>query len=237
MTDVTGRSRVDKGVPTGGQFATEPKADASDLLTGSPATPLPEQIAGYFAPYDPAETPVEYGTFYVGDKFYVEVERGDATNGPLARFYDKRYPMHGEEGQFISSYYVSTLREPKVGNGGLALDGGVREWTLSPTEFDACREELKRRAPSYDGLAHSLNPDVWSQMYDYEREDLVADLTSRPFADSDGTTGDLIAEHGASVGWRQGSNVIILGDGRTFDGTYALKAALDTNSNAWLYRS
>ena len=46
---------------------------------------------------------------------------------PLIEFYDARYP-HTEFGQFVSSYYVETLRGH---TGGLILDGGIPEWTVS----------------------------------------------------------------------------------------------------------
>lgn len=58
---------------------------------------------------------------------------------PLIEFYDSRYPFdrapEGEVlGQFVSRYYVSTLRNSLARNGdvtGLCLDGGVRDWTLN----------------------------------------------------------------------------------------------------------
>lgn len=46
---------------------------------------------------------------------------------PMVEFYDSRYP-HDKYGQFISRYYVSTLKRHK---GGLDLYGGEPAWQVS----------------------------------------------------------------------------------------------------------
>ncbi len=53
------------------------------------------------------------------------------TDGPIIAFHDSRYAGEhfGEFGQFVSSYYASTLRQIEHGR-GLNLDGGVENWAL-----------------------------------------------------------------------------------------------------------
>jgi hypothetical protein len=67
---------------------------------------------------------------------------------PLVEFYDARYP-HTEYGQFVSRYYVETILGddgygPK--SGGLSLDGGIPEWTVSAKDMDIVRNFLKEVA-------------------------------------------------------------------------------------------
>jgi len=48
----------------------------------------------------------------------------------LVEFYDATYANHpASRGQFVSRYYLSTLRESP--RGGLCLHGGVPEWVIS----------------------------------------------------------------------------------------------------------
>jgi len=56
---------------------------------------------------------------------------------PMVEYYD------GRSGQFVSRYYLDTLRErtDKHGRCGLALDCGVASWSL-----DACAFEQSMRA-------------------------------------------------------------------------------------------
>ena len=55
---------------------------------------------------------------------------------PLVEFYDARYACDrseergGEYGQFVSRYYVKTLRNGQTPLQGLNLDGGVDAWTI-----------------------------------------------------------------------------------------------------------
>jgi hypothetical protein len=49
---------------------------------------------------------------------------------PLVAFYDLRY-MHTEYGQFVSRYYLETLlKDKRLAELGLCLDGGVRDWNV-----------------------------------------------------------------------------------------------------------
>ena len=60
---------------------------------------------------------------------------------PIAEFYDNRYP-HTEFGQFVSSYYVSTLLDGSTG--GLCLDGGNADsWTVSADDMMLVRAYLR----------------------------------------------------------------------------------------------
>ena len=55
----------------------------------------------------------------------------------LIEFYDARYEgeVFGEMGQFVSRYYVETIREHGRGV-GLDLDGGVADWTVDAEAMD-----------------------------------------------------------------------------------------------------
>jgi hypothetical protein len=64
------------------------------------------------------------------------------TKEPMVEFYDARYrrpesdsPLFTEYGQFVSSYYVSTLNEHSAGV-GLDLQGDVPSWKLDGRTFD-----------------------------------------------------------------------------------------------------
>lgn len=54
---------------------------------------------------------------------------------PLVEFYDARQSVDkfGRCGQFVSRYYASTLLESRCGADGLLLDGGSRDWVVSPS--------------------------------------------------------------------------------------------------------
>lgn len=58
-----------------------------------------------------------------GRDFCLTHDKEDA----LIEFYDSRYP-HTEFGQFVTRYYVKTLRGH---DGRLDLDSGIPEWTVS----------------------------------------------------------------------------------------------------------
>ena len=59
---------------------------------------------------------------------------------PMIEFYDARYP-HTEFGQFVSSYYVETLR----GHAGkLILDGGIPEWTVSASGMEQVQNLIEQ---------------------------------------------------------------------------------------------
>ena len=55
------------------------------------------------------------------------------------KFYDARYE-HTIYGQFVSSYYVSTILE---GDDGLCLDGGVPDWKISAAAMSRIRAWLQ----------------------------------------------------------------------------------------------
>lgn len=58
---------------------------------------------------------------------------------PLVEFYDGRYD-HTEFGQFVARYSMSTLLGHE---GGLCLDGGVSQWSLSEEAMGAVLVWLK----------------------------------------------------------------------------------------------
>ena len=61
---------------------------------------------------------------------------------PLVEFYDTRF-NHTIFGQFTGGrYHRETLIKHPM-NGGLALDGNVRAWTISPAEFAKVRAWLR----------------------------------------------------------------------------------------------
>lgn len=53
---------------------------------------------------------------------------------PLVEFYDARYD-HGNLGQFVTRYYLSTLLDGE-NHAHLSLDGGVDAWTVSKHTTD-----------------------------------------------------------------------------------------------------
>ena len=59
---------------------------------------------------------------------------------PMIEFYDARYP-HTEFGQFVSRYYVKTLRGH---TGGLILDGGIPEWTVSSAGMEQVQNLIEQ---------------------------------------------------------------------------------------------
>ncbi len=78
------------------------------------------------------------------------VEQGDAhgrgnvlthqEREPLVEFFDPKYP-HTDLGQFVSSYYLSTLLASR--NDGLMLDTGSPSWQLSAQAFADVQQWLK----------------------------------------------------------------------------------------------
>ena len=56
----------------------------------------------------------------------------------LVEFYDARWDFEkwlGKRGQYVSRYYLSTLREH--GARGLALDAGFPDWSVTAAEMSA----------------------------------------------------------------------------------------------------
>ena len=177
-----------------GRFTGHVQVEGDTAVLTPPADPFAAAIT------PPDHQPVEYGSFDVSDRFFAEVttSRFEQSDEPVVEFYDKRYPMHGKPGQFISRYYVSTLREDHFDGAparGLNLHGGVPEWTIQPEDYAPVLAELARRAPSYDGRTHAMNPAALNLMSDEERGQLQSDLADHPFGD-DLTLADAIRTHG-----------------------------------------
>ena len=79
-----------------------------------------------------------------GDKYGRDFCLTHNEDKPLVEFYDARYP-HTEFGQFVSRYYVETiLGDDGYGSkaGGLSLDGGIPEWTVSASDMETVRSFL-----------------------------------------------------------------------------------------------
>lgn len=66
----------------------------------------------------------------------------EGKNGPTAQIFDMRYPMHGEEGQLIASYYFDTLMDLWDQGRGLNLYGGEPEWQMSSRELAAMLRQI-----------------------------------------------------------------------------------------------
>lgn len=82
---------------------------------------------------------VHQGDRYGRDNVVVHEEQES-----LVEFYDARFPFYSDPsgkvlGQFVSRYQVSTIAE---GSGGLVLDGGCHEWSLSCSEMKQVRSWL-----------------------------------------------------------------------------------------------
>ena len=75
-----------------------------------------------------------------GDKYGRDFCLTHTKDEPLVEFYDNRYP-HTQFGQFVSRYYVETILERDTG--GLCLDGGVPDWTVSADDMTTVRNFLK----------------------------------------------------------------------------------------------
>lgn len=77
---------------------------------------------------------VEVGDAYGRDDCLTHDD--DLGLGTLVEFYDGQQDAakFGPLGQFVARYYFDTLAE-SVPQGGLNLDGGIPEWTVSAEEF------------------------------------------------------------------------------------------------------
>lgn len=114
-----------------GKYATKPATEndggTSDptmgpVLVVPPAADLALTDNDTFAP-------LNVRMVFPGDKYGrddVLTHNGDE---PLVEFYDARYPFT-EHGQFVSRYYLSTLKEGPAR--GLNLDGGIPAWSVTP---------------------------------------------------------------------------------------------------------
>lgn len=69
-----------------------------------------------------------------GDRWGLEDCLVHEDEEPVIEFYDARQDpaKFGDRGQFVSSYYLTTLLQVR---GGLCLDGGVPSWTLDAEQM------------------------------------------------------------------------------------------------------
>lgn len=81
---------------------------------------------------------------------------------PMVEFYDARY-AHDYEfvgkcedaiaagapclGQFVTRYYVSTLRESRDPRYGLCLDAGIQDWRIDPESLAAVHAWMDTQVP------------------------------------------------------------------------------------------
>jgi hypothetical protein len=67
----------------------------------------------------------------------------DLDSDSIVQFFDNSQSreVFGEDGQFVSSYYLQTLLEHK--GEGLCLDGGVPAWTVGANDYAFVRKCLK----------------------------------------------------------------------------------------------
>lgn len=61
----------------------------------------------------------------------------------LVEFYDAKHTALMPRGQFVSRYYIYTLLGHRPGHVGLALDGGVPEWSISPKGVQEIQRYLR----------------------------------------------------------------------------------------------
>jgi hypothetical protein len=74
------------------------------------------------------------------NKYRAPADRDD----PIVEFYDRRYLIDGEHGQFTGGYYNTDtlLGRTEFGSGGLDLHGGVDAWTVDEASMDVVRAWL-----------------------------------------------------------------------------------------------
>lgn len=217
-----------------GQFAGHIKTETDPAVLGEP-----DMFLGAFEPF--AHQPVECGRFEVNDRFYAEVIAAGAfgRKEPTVSFYDKHHPQWGNDGQFVSNYYISTLRQSDEGdrrNHGLNLHFGVPAWQIPADDYATVLDELARRAPSFDGRTHSLNPDALELLDADQQEHLAVDLADRPIPGEDRTLAELIrilGVHKSGVAG-DGPNMVRFGDGRTADVHTSTVVALSDFPRFWI---
>lgn len=88
----------------------------------------------------------------------VVIKDEDPIREPTVRWYDSRYP-HDKEGkivlgQFVSSYYITTMLGDEFGarlgdSGGLCLDGGVPDWSVSQECAKEVADFLEESVPDW----------------------------------------------------------------------------------------
>lgn len=90
--------------------------------------------------------------------FIQDPKEDDYKQEPIVRWYDGRYP-HKKEGkivlgQFVSSYYITTMLGDEFGarlgdSGGLCLDGGVPDWSVSQECAQEVADFLEESVPDW----------------------------------------------------------------------------------------
>ena len=88
----------------------------------------------------------------------VVIKDEDPIQEPTVRWYDNRYP-HDKEGkivlgQFVSSYYITTMLGDEFGarlgdSGGLCLDGGIPDWSVSQECAKEVADFLEESVPDW----------------------------------------------------------------------------------------
>ena len=86
-----------------------------------------------------------------GDRYGLDDALTHDETDPLVEFYDARHtraqsPHWNDEGQFISRYYLSTLREHRA-DAGIDLHGGEPDWRITADNVGEVRAWLDRVAP------------------------------------------------------------------------------------------
>lgn len=77
-----------------------------------------------------------------GDRYGLDDKLVHDKADPMVEFFDARH-MHTPRGQFVSRYYLSTLREREVDR-GLNLYGGEPEWYLDASAMREVHAWLDR---------------------------------------------------------------------------------------------
>lgn len=78
-----------------------------------------------------AGTPFNVRLLEPGDWYGRNPQTGDPcfkAEERMVEFWDARYTSHGPLGQFVSRYYLRTLRSKPPREEGLNLDGGTPAW-------------------------------------------------------------------------------------------------------------
>lgn len=77
---------------------------------------------------------------------YVQQTSDPGFAGSLVRFFDTRFPVE-QCGQYVSSYYVSTLLDDYAAlcERGLCLDGRVSNWSIDPASMRSVLDWLSTK--------------------------------------------------------------------------------------------
>jgi hypothetical protein len=90
-----------------------------------------------------------YGGFSVvilrnGDRYGLDNCLTWVQDNPAVEFFDARYtgPGFTTVGQFVSRYYLATLRDHPLDR-GLCLDGGVKAWSIDASAFATAMQAVE----------------------------------------------------------------------------------------------